>query len=999
HRRRAAAEPPPSRPSRPAAEPPAPPEPPEPPRAAPAARAARAARAAPSRPSSPSRLSRRAALQRHCLYTYWRAPALPTQTGRHLRRGPAPSGVSQVDAVEPVEVAVVSGAATGAEPAGAGSGGAGFGGAETEGTEPGGARTGGAEPRGAESGGVETWGAEPGGAATRGTEPGGAEPGVTEPGGTEPGGAGSTRVASRGASLRREVLSPQELREWFARRWSRAAGAGGTPATTGSGGACPGGAGAAGPGSTTEAAGVGPTGGSAGASGGIGAAGSAGPGATGATGVVAAEGVGAGGSADAGASEGSGAGATDAGAPAGSPGAVPAGSGVAPRPRPYFVPLLVQVLGLPPSPGPAPPFECPQPVQSQSLLQPVSPLPTPSPYTGPTGGLTERRAPTSRPASLARPACASRRTSRRNADYLYMILAPFLARAVHAHLYGGDDVDSWSLHMVLLALLRFAHGNLWMAVARWPYLIDRYRIQKKGINFEQVDRESNWDDAIILQALVITALREWLPGARNLPLFSWPGLALVLALHVGPVECLYYWCHRFMHTPFFYASYHCHHHASVATEPSSAHVHTFLEQAGHALLLCVPVVGTWLLGGASIGALYAYWLACDWLNAVGHCNFEFVPVWLLRAVPPLKYLVHTPTYHSLHHSEPSSNYCLFMPVYDLVGATVNPNTDHAHKEARRGSGGAWEHAHCGDHSEGDSAGRGGGVSDRVYVEAWKGDFALPGTTRRASAGEWGAGGVLLLVREEVHGNKLSATIIHSEGDSAGCGGGVSDRVHVEAWTGDFAVPGTDRRASAGKGMMWWEQRHAPPGTHFHQFVVPPIAEVRKDCTYGKLAAMRLPDDVENLKFCEVSLLVRSCGYHFLWINIELCEVGWLVGTAMHGHALMLVGPWEFSDGHAVTRRHGKPQFPRGELAGAIVRIPINGLEVCELLWACVAGTSVRAVQRPCAPTGGVGQLWYVSRSLLTLLPRLSNPPSPPSPLPTFSWPCLVGTSMHAMRGG
>ncbi|CAI7846282.1 unnamed protein product, partial [Closterium sp. NIES-54] len=70
------------------------------------------------------------------------------------------------------------------------------------------------------------------------------------------------------------------------------------------------------------------------------------------------------------------------------------------------------VLGLPPSPSPAPPFECPQPVQSQSLLQPVSPLPAPSPYTGPTGGLAERRAPASRPASPARPACTSRRTSR-----------------------------------------------------------------------------------------------------------------------------------------------------------------------------------------------------------------------------------------------------------------------------------------------------------------------------------------------------------------------------------------------------------------------------------------------------------------------------------------------------------------------------------------------------------------------------------------------------------
>ncbi|CAI7730735.1 unnamed protein product [Closterium sp. NIES-54] len=295
-------------------------------------------------------------------------------------QGPAPSGVSQVDAVEPVEVAVDSGAATGAEPADAGSGGAGSGGAEIAGAEPGGAETWGAEP-----GGAETGGAEPGGAATGGTEPGGAELGVTARGG-----AGSARVASRGASSRREVLSPQELREWFAWRW------------------------AAGPGGPAEATGVGPTGVSTGASGGTGATGSAGPGAAGATGAGAAGGVGAGGSADASTSEGAGAGAagaggaTGAGAPAGSPGAVPAGSGGAPRPRPYFVPLLEQVLGLPPSPGPAPPSECPQPVQSQSLLQPVSPLPAPSPYTGPTGGLAKRRAPASRPASPARPACTSR---------------------------------------------------------------------------------------------------------------------------------------------------------------------------------------------------------------------------------------------------------------------------------------------------------------------------------------------------------------------------------------------------------------------------------------------------------------------------------------------------------------------------------------------------------------------------------------------------------------
>ncbi|CAI7912222.1 unnamed protein product [Closterium sp. NIES-53] len=310
-------------------------------------------------------------------------------------QGPALSGVSQVDAVEPVEVAVDSGAARGAEPAGAGSGGA----------EPEGAEAGGAESRGAEPGG-----AEPGGAESGGAESGGAEPGGAEPGGAEPGGAGSTRVASRGTSSRRELLSPQELLEWFARRWSRAAGAGGTTVAAGPGGTRTGGTGAAGTGCAAGAAGVGPAGGAAGAAGGTGAAGPVGAGAAG--------GVGTGGSAGSGASEGAGVdavgarGATGTGAAAGGTGAVPAGSGGATQPRPYFVPLLEKVLGLPPSTGPAPPLACPQPVQSWSQLQPASPLPVPSPYTRPTGGLAERREPAPHPASPFRAARTSRRAPR-----------------------------------------------------------------------------------------------------------------------------------------------------------------------------------------------------------------------------------------------------------------------------------------------------------------------------------------------------------------------------------------------------------------------------------------------------------------------------------------------------------------------------------------------------------------------------------------------------------
>ncbi|CAI7830498.1 unnamed protein product [Closterium sp. NIES-53] len=304
-------------------------------------------------------------------------------------QGPAPSGVSQVDAVKPVEVAVDSGASRGAEPAGAGSGGA--------------------EPERAEPGGAGPWGAEPECAEPGGAGSGGAEPRVAVCGGAEPDGAGP--VGPSGALSRRELPSPQELREWFARRWSRAAGASGAAGAGGSTAA--GCAGATGPGGArtggTGAAGLGGATG-AGAPGGAGAGGAAGVGATGGTGAGAAassggtDGAGAaggtraGGAAGAGAPVGAGVDATGAaggvadaggaagvGADAGGAGAVPVGSGGAARPRPYF---------------------------SESQLQLASPLLAPSPYAGPTGGLAERREPESRPASPVRAARTSRRVPR-----------------------------------------------------------------------------------------------------------------------------------------------------------------------------------------------------------------------------------------------------------------------------------------------------------------------------------------------------------------------------------------------------------------------------------------------------------------------------------------------------------------------------------------------------------------------------------------------------------
>ncbi|CAI7855009.1 unnamed protein product, partial [Closterium sp. NIES-54] len=271
--------------------------------------------------------------------------------------GPAPSGVSQVDPAEPVEVAVDSGAARGAYPAVAG---------------PGGAETGGAETGGAETGGAEFGGAESGGAL--------------------------------GVPSRREPLSPQRLREWYSRRCRGAAGAGaaggagGATGATGGAGAAGGGAGA---GATGGGAGAGATGGAAGAGAARGAGGAAGAaggggGAGGATGAGAAGGAtgatGGAGAAGGGAGAGAARGAAGAGAAGGAAGTRDLGA--------EGTGSISAVLGSPPSPGP-PPFLSPPPVQSQSQLQPASPQPGPSPYSGPTRGLTERREPESCPVSPA----------------------------------------------------------------------------------------------------------------------------------------------------------------------------------------------------------------------------------------------------------------------------------------------------------------------------------------------------------------------------------------------------------------------------------------------------------------------------------------------------------------------------------------------------------------------------------------------------------------------
>ncbi|CAI7798147.1 unnamed protein product [Closterium sp. NIES-54] len=234
-------------------------------------------------------------------------------------------------------------------------------------TASGGAELGGAEPGGAESEGAGSGGAEPGCKEPGGAEPVGVELGGAEPEGVEPGRAESEGAESGDAELGvllllevLLVLCRDCFRSWrLSPRSSRVSGlfsahAFGVelpaPGVAGAGGTGAGGTG-------TSGTGAGGTGTSGAGAGGVGAGG-AGAGGTG-----------------------------EGGAGAGGAGAVDIGDTV--RPRPYFFPLLQQVLGVPSFTSLTPPLLCPPPDQSQLPLQLASPLPTP-PSTEESGGLTER---------------------------------------------------------------------------------------------------------------------------------------------------------------------------------------------------------------------------------------------------------------------------------------------------------------------------------------------------------------------------------------------------------------------------------------------------------------------------------------------------------------------------------------------------------------------------------------------------------------------------------
>nr|GMD62502.1 protein ECERIFERUM 1-like [Ipomoea batatas] len=261
-------------------------------------------------------------------------------------------------------------------------------------------------------------------------------------------------------------------------------------------------------------------------------------------------------------------------------------------------------------------------------------------------------------------------------SFKYVVLAPFVAHSTYKYLTEPPNVRDPNILLIFpFLLLRMLHNQLWISLSRYRTAKGDNRIVDKGIEFEQVDRERNWDDQIILNGLLFYWGYYKLPMTHHMPIWRTDGIILTALVHIGPVEFLYYWLHRALHHHFLYSRYHSHHHSSIVTEPITSVIHPFAEHIAYFVLFAIPLLTTVFTGTASVASFSFYILYIDVMNNMGHCNFELIPSWLFSIFPPLKYMMYTPSYHSLHHTQFRTNYALFMPFYDYIYNTMDMSSD------------------------------------------------------------------------------------------------------------------------------------------------------------------------------------------------------------------------------------------------------------------------------------------------------------------------------------
>uniref|UniRef100_A0A7N2LD96 Uncharacterized protein n=1 Tax=Quercus lobata TaxID=97700 RepID=A0A7N2LD96_QUELO len=229
--------------------------------------------------------------------------------------------------------------------------------------------------------------------------------------------------------------------------------------------------------------------------------------------------------------------------------------------------------------------------------------------------------------------------------FKYVILAPWAIHSTYSFIVKDKSERSLSLFLIFPFLLwRMLHNQIWISLSRYWTAKGKNSIVDKSIEFDQVDRESNWEDQILFNGALFYLASKTLTQAENLPLWRTDGVIMTFLLHSGPVEFLYYWLHRALHHHYLYSRYHSHHHSSIATEPITSVIHPFAEHIAYFALFSIPMLTAILTDTASIASIASYLTYIDFMNNMGHCNHELIPKWLFSIFPPLKYLMYTPSW-------------------------------------------------------------------------------------------------------------------------------------------------------------------------------------------------------------------------------------------------------------------------------------------------------------------------------------------------------------------
>ncbi|KAF6162814.1 hypothetical protein GIB67_029083 [Kingdonia uniflora] len=297
----------------------------------------------------------------------------------------------------------------------------------------------------------------------------------------------------------------------------------------------------------------------------------------------------------------------------------------------------------------------------------------------------------------------------------YTLYVPLLAKILYSRIWEDDvqNMDVWCLHILIICALRYVIYQFWYTYSAMLFLTRTRIILQQGVDFKQIDKEWNWDNFIILQAFLGFMACYKFGVLENLPLWNSRGLLYVLLLHMGISEPLYYCIHRLFHTRYLFTHYHSLHHASPVPQcytgmknysiksPLSVLCYcmfnftslflcfvagnaTFLEHLILSMIIGIPILGVTVMGLGSLSVIYGYVMIFDFLRCLGHSNVEVVPYGIFQLLPFLRYLLYTPSYHSLHHKEGDTNFCLFMPLYDALGRTLNTNSWALHKKIRSG---------------------------------------------------------------------------------------------------------------------------------------------------------------------------------------------------------------------------------------------------------------------------------------------------------------------------